>query len=174
MSAHLDELYLTWLYEQFADPEAANPSRTFWKIARHLFTTEFTWFVPNDDNRAADGTALRYEFIDDLGLEDVDPHWLGVGCSMLEMLLGLSRRLSFLAEGQPREWFWHILGNLDLRLNDKGRYNPADVGEVLDRVISRTYERDGRGGLFPLRHPDADQRRVELWYQLNAYLTERI
>jgi len=175
VSAHLDELYLTWLYGHIANPEIANPSQSFWKLAKQLFTTEFLSFVPNDDNRVEDGRALRYEFIDDLGLEDVDPHWMAVGCSFLEMLIGLSRRLSFQDEGQPLEWFWHLLANLGLRYNDRVRETTMgyEIKEVTDRVVYRTYDSSGRGGLFPLIHPDADQRRVELWYQLNAYLQER-
>ena len=49
----------------------------------------------------------------------------------------------------------------------------TDAEEVLDAVIFRNYEYDGRGGLFPLRYPDRDQRDEELWSQLNAYLLEQ-
>jgi hypothetical protein len=28
------------------------------------------------------------------------------------------------------------------------------------------------GGFFPLTHPNDDQRKVEIWYQMNAYLDE--
>jgi hypothetical protein len=39
------------------------------------------------------------------------------------------------------------------------------------RVINRTYGPDGSGGLFPLHKPHIlDQRRVELWYQMQYYL----
>jgi hypothetical protein len=44
------------------------------------------------------------------------------------------------------------------------------VDEILERVIGRTYRPDGRGGFFPLRYAEKDQREVELWYQLNAYV----
>lgn len=173
MNRALDELYLTWLYRQVADPEEPNASRTYWKLLTHMFKKEFFWFVPNDDNRVEDGRALRYEFIEDLGLEDVDPDWMELGCSMLELLMGLSRRLSFLAEGEPRDWFWHLINNLDLRFSDRRRFPSDVVEEVLDGVIWRTYSDDGSGGLFPLRRPERDQRDTELWVQLNAYLMER-
>lgn len=173
MSRDLDELYLTWMYRQFADPEVASSSRTFWKLATCLFKKEFIWFVPNDDNRVEDGRYLRYEFIEDLGLEDIDPDWMELGCSMLELMIGLSRRLSFQDEGEPSEWFWHLIKNLGLRYSDRGRFPNEVVEEVLDSVIWRAYEPNGDGGFFPLRRPDRDQRDVELWYQLNAYLLER-
>lgn len=172
MNEPLDELYLGWLYEFIADPEVANPSKTFWKLAHILYTKEFVWFVPNDDNRAEDGRQLRYEFIEDLGLDDIDPDWLGLGCSMLELLIGLSRRLSFNGGGEPSEWFWRLVINLGLRYDDRKRFSVPRVEEVLDEVIWRTYEPNGRGGLFPLRYADCDQREVELWRQLNSYLLE--
>lgn len=175
MNDPLDELYLTWLYSHIADVEVPNPSRTYWTLAKQLYTTEFIWFVPNDDNRVEDGKDMRYEFAAELGLLDVDPDWLELGCSMLEMLISLSRRLSFQDEGEPREWFWHLLRNVGLYgINDRSHYFPDQVGEVLNTIIFRTYKPDGSdGGLFPLRHPTEDQRDVELWYQLSAYLLER-
>lgn len=172
MTGTLDDLYLTWLYEQICDPHTDIPSRTFWNLARTLYRQPFFWFVPNDDNRVEDGRYLRVEFIEDLGL-DVDDKWMDLVCSMLELLVGLSRRLSFQAEGEPREWFWHLIDNLGIRYNDRRRFPTREVEEVLETVIWRTYEPDGRGGLFPLRHPDRDQRDVEIWYQLSAYLLER-
>lgn len=175
MNKPLDELYLTWLYSQIADPEVTAPSKSYWTLARLMYTMEFIWFVPNDDNRAEDGRNLRIEFIEDLGLEDIDPDWMYLGCSMLELLIGLSRRLSFLDEGEPCDWFWHLIDNLGVRYNDRNRRQfPAGyIEEVLNNVIFRTYRPNGVGGLFPLRHPNCDQREVELWYQLSAYLLER-
>lgn len=175
MSKPLDELYLTWLYRQIAEPELASPSKTYWRIAGHLFKKEFIWFIPNDDNRSEDGRYLRYEFIEDLGIEDadIDPDWLALGCSMLEMLVGLSRRLSFLNDGEPRDWFWRMMNTVGLRYNDRRPFSVDLVEEVLDNVIWRTYEPNGCGGLFPLKNPACDQRDVELWHQLHSYLLEQ-
>lgn len=174
MNEPLDELYLTWLYRQIGDVEIANPSRTYWNLAKKLFTTEFTWTVPNDDNRLEDGRDLRYEFRDDCNLQNVDPQWFGLGCSMLEMLVALARRLAFQTDGEARAWFWHLIENLDLQgCTDRRPFPEHHVEEVLNRVIHRTYESDGHGGLFPLRRSRDDQRRIELWYQLNAYILEQ-
>jgi hypothetical protein len=136
---------------------------------------EFIWLIPNDDNRLEDGKDLRYEFLDEEGIDEVDPDWMSLGCSVLEMMLGLSRRLSFEAEGKPRDWFWHLIENLGLtHLNDKDYDDRTRelVDETFGRVIFRLYERNGQGGLFPLRHPKENQQNVELWYQLSAYLLE--
>ena len=173
MSEPLDELYFVWLYSQVGDPEVRSSSRKYWKILRQLFTKEFVWIVPNDDNRIEDGKDLRTEFVDQSELKNVDPHWMKLGCSMLELMVGLSRRLAFTCEGEPRDWFWHLAGNIGIdNYNDGARYSQERVDDILDRVIWRTYAPDGTGGLFPLRESKEDQRFVEIWYQLSAYILE--
>ena len=173
MTEPLDELYFIWLYSQVGDPELKSPSRTYWKILKELFVKEFVWIVPNDDNRIEDGKDLRLEFVAHSNLTDVDQNWLKLGCSMLELLVGLSRRLSFECEGEPRDWFWHLMENLGLRYyNDRSTYSKEQVDGILDRVIWRTYNPDGEGGLFPLRNSDQDQRGIEIWYQLSAYILQ--
>jgi len=172
MSEPLDELYFVWLYSQVGDPETKNPSRTYWNLLRQLFTKEFVWVVPNDDNRVEDGKGLRHEFADQSGIKKLDRDWMKLGCSMLELLVGISRRLSFQCEGEPRDWFWHLIDNLKLNYTDRGLYPSDKIDGVLDRVIWRTYEADGSGGLFPLHHAEVDQRKVEIWHQLFAYISE--
>lgn len=177
MNATLENAYFTWLYEQIGSTQAHNTSRTHWSLAKQLYTKEFIWFVPNDDNRLEDGRDLRFEFLVEKEIDDPGPEWMGLGCSMFEMLIGLSRRLSFEAEGEPREWFWQLLDNLDIAHYSDNRYTNrvfAEVDATLDRVIWRTYAPDGRGGLFPLSNPQEDQRKVEIWYQLSSYLSTEI
>lgn len=177
MAEPLDEQYFKWLYHQVSSLRLKNPARTYWSLLRQLFTKEYVWLVPNDDNRVEDGRDLRNEFIIEYNL-DTDPEWMSIGCSVLEMLIGLSRRLAFEAEGESRDWFWEMIENLDLvKYSDlyfKQENNIRDVDGVLESLIWRTYSYDGKGGLFPLQHPRHDQREVELWYQLSAYLLERL
>lgn len=173
ISLPLDELYLQWLYKQVADIRQKAPSRTYWSILRLLYTKEFVWWVPNDDNRVEDGRDLRYEFLHELGIDSVDRDWMEMGCSFLEMLIALSRRLAFEADSTTEECFWHFMETLDIAIyTDNIQIPHQDVEDILDRVIWRTYRKDGHGGLFPLRHPKEDQTKIELWYQLNAYLLE--
>ncbi len=175
MSAHLDERYFDWLYSQVCSVETQRPSKSYRNLLDILYTKEFVWLVPNDDNRVEDGKDLRYEFFESEGItiKTRDTHWLSLGCSMLEMLVALSRRISFEAGDEPRVWFWHMLTNIELdHLNDRKRISNEDVEGVLDRVIWRTYNYNGGGGLFPLRYPEEDQRKVELWYQISSYIFE--
>lgn len=184
MNAILDQEYFLWLYSQTRSPKHKNPAMTYWSLARQLYDKEFIWIIPNDDNRLEDGKELRYEFLESTGLDDPDGIWSNLGCSMLELMVAISRRLSFMDmhEGDPSNWFWHILDNVGLRrYNDKSYDVEAEehahkfmiIDEILDRVIWRTYDYNGRGGLFPLEEPAQDQTEVELWYQLNAYIMER-
>lgn len=176
MSAYLDERYFHWLYGQVCSVEAQNPSRTYVNLLSIMYTKEFVWLVPNDDNRVEDGKDLRYEFLEDIGTtpEERDRLWLELGCSFLEMLIALSRRLSFEAGDSPRVWFWHLIENLELEeFSDRVDISKEHVDGVLDRVIWRTYEYNGGGGLFPLQYPEQDQRKVELWYQLSDYIVEQ-
>lgn len=164
----LDELYFNWLCD-----EVGLDNHT--RLLLHLYKREMEWFIPNDDNRIKDGQDIRQDFIYAQKIKDVDEDWLALGCSMLELILGLSRRLSFMTEGEPRDWFWHLLCNTGLQRYNDRHYSQTRVSHILDSIISRTYDYDGRGGFFPLLDPDSheDQRTVELWYQLNAYVMER-
>jgi hypothetical protein len=169
-SGTLDDQYFEWLYSQVADVRIRKGPRTYWNLLRQLFATEFVWHVPNDDNRAYDGRDLRFEWSQ---LRDVrvDKNWAELGCSFLEMLIGLARRLEF-QDGRDCEfWFWHLIGNLGLLgHNDRSKFAKEDVDDRIAMVMWRTYNRYGEGGLFPLPRCRQDQRSVELWYQMHEYL----
>lgn len=172
-SQALTEDYLRWLEPQLRD-EHGNPGKTYWDLLTAMFEREFTYEAcPIDENRAVDGLDLRVEYARSSGLrpnilEDLGP------CSFLEVLIGLSRQLAFMAGGRAPGWAWQLLGNLEFhRMSDPlTRYKHRKVQEVMDVVISRTYAPDGTGGFFPLSWPDEDQTKIELWYQLNSYVEE--
>lgn len=170
----LDEHYLKWLYSQVADVGIEEQELTFWDLLHVLHTTEFISLVSFDENRIEDAKGLRREFVESENLSGVDPDWITIGCSLLELMVGVSRRLAFEGDGSPAYWFWfHLLTNLGIdQYNDRDGIDGAHLSEVLDRVIYRNYEPNGRGGFFPLQNAAKDQRGVELWYQLNAYLNE--
>lgn len=172
----LDEVYLDWLIARVTSPRQRRSVRTFNHLLKQLHDKEFFWLVANDDNRMLDGLELRNVFLAETRttIGEDDDEWASAGCSVLELLIGLAQRLSDL-DGQDRYfWFWHMIENLGLaHFNDFIPYDWEDVDEAISAVIYRTYARNGEGGLFPLEHPKQDQRKVELWYQMNAYLLER-
>lgn len=175
MTALLDEEYLSWLYDQVV-PDKGNPQ--YWHLFRQMYKTEFVWFVPNDDNRVEDGRELRLEFFNsEFAPPELPALWVDLGCSMLELFVGLARRLCFQAEGTTEQWFWELCRNVRLDLfNDRYCLRfPYEQGvdDILQCIIWRLYQPNGHGGLFPLNHARQDQRGVELWYQLSAYLLEK-
>lgn len=171
----LDDLYLEWLYSKLGSVRNRNPARSYWALVKQLYSTPFIYFVPNDDNRAIDGMELRQTFASEVGIHIDDHSWLELPCSMLEMLLALAGRASFESQGTPDWWFWKLVNNIELRKYTDAVYNESVtewVDEILSTVNERTYGEDGNGGLFPLRHAQLNQRNVELWYQMSAYLLE--
>lgn len=172
----LEEQYLTWLYSQVAPVEVSPRTRTYWSLFRQLHRTIFVAFVPHDENRIGDARDLRYEFL--ASREDLqgDPEWMRGPCTMLELFIVLARQLGFEMDEPADVWFWRLMETLELNRFGDRTYNDRareEIGNILDRVIWRTYLPNGEGGLFPLRNPPTDQRKVELWYQLNAYLLEQ-
>ena len=150
------------------------------KLLEHLHGIEFYSLVPNDDNRGVDGEQLRTIFIDEVGPQGSTSLPKG-RCSVLEMLIGVSYRLEFELLGGRYErpacdWFWVLIENLELEWCDNVLYSRLEsVREVDERVknlLERRYGTDGRGGLFPLKVARQDQRRIEIWYQMSAWVIE--
>ena len=162
----IDYDYLEWLSSQIDIP-VGNP-HTYKDLFQRMYETEFVWTVVGDDNRVQDGLDLRSEFLN-------DPRYgFKHGCSVLEVLIALSRRIAFTAGGTSELWAWQLLENLGLHhATDplvEERVQLAE--EIIDNLIWRTYERDGRGGFFPLNEAHEDQTKVEIWYQMQAYANE--
>lgn len=161
-----DYEYYEWLVSKIFLP----PNKSFNTLFDMMHSREFVWLVPNDDNRIEDALELRSEFLkgrkDMLDLE---------GATLLEVLISLSRRVSFLAGLTPKDWAWKLIKNLrlDKKFDPLTENDMNRINEILEGLVWRTYYKDGRGGFFPLKHPDEDQTQVEIWYQMNKYIIER-
>lgn len=168
----LTEDYIRWLEPQIRDRHD-NQGETYWDLLGLMFEKEFISFVAHDENRVADGVDLRSEFCfqRELPTDCLKDAWPP---SFAEVLVSLSRRLSFDAGGRARGWAWTLMNNLELhRMSDPlTRRKIKQVDDILETCIRRTYAPDGQGGFFPLAWPEEDQREVELWYQMAAYINE--
>jgi len=149
------------------------------RVARILHGTTFSYFIPNDDNRAEDGKNLRQLFAKEKRYENVELQLSGE-CSLLEMLIGLAIRMEYIIEKPETrngvsKWFWEMLRNLRLdQYTDLGWTN-MDEGEVRDIIttlMTRKYKPNGEGGLFPLQNKSRNQIKNELWYQMQDYISE--
>lgn len=147
-----------------------------------LYDTEFVWTLPEDEHRAVAGRYLRERFEAETGLACKD-EWTDWSCSFLEMLVGLAYSMEGILydpEKNPAAyvWFWMLMHNLDLdRFTDDVMLGSPQssyryITAVCNQVCDRTFDRNGYGGMFPLRTPPDDQRQVEIWYQMQNYILE--
>lgn len=150
------------------------------KLLRHLHRTEFFYSIPMDENRAEDGTDLRYRFGYEHAYEGavISSYLDNRPCSVLEMLVALSIRCEENIMDDPAlgnrtgQWFWNMIVNLGLGSMDDRRFDSAYTDDILNRFMERQYGPHGEGGLFTVKHPRQDMRTAEIWYQMNWYLDE--
>lgn len=174
MNGPLEMLYFDWLCAKVVVNKNSSPTNNYWRLLRILQNTEFVWLLSGDDNRAADGLDLRREFIIAADLPD-DPEWRKFPeCSVLEMLVAFCRRAEFMTDIKSTDWFWEFLDNLGLKeFNDASTVEDEVIYDILETFIWRTFEFNGKGGMFPLDSPKHDQKDVEIWYQFCEYLVDQ-
>ncbi len=165
--------YFDWILEQvgFDLPE----HRDYLRLLKKLSTTEFTWILPMDENRDIDGFDLRKEYLFDEGYRRYDI-WDSPR-SVLEVLVAFSRRIETEIMGEPgnddlARWFWVMIGNLGLLKFDDNHFVESEIDKILEKWLSRKFNSDGKGSIFPLKKKKVDQREVEMWYQMHGYLNE--
>lgn len=148
------------------------PGLSFYKVLWILYEKPFYSIMGNDNDRAEDGLDLRVGFID----RDASP------CSVLEMMIALSRRMAYIMlddqdDDYSCDFFWNMMYNLFYlfdRFDDEAITPSIEkrINNILDRFLMRNYDYDGTGGLFPIKKPREDQRELEICYQMNAWLIE--
>lgn len=170
----VNEEYLEWLF-QLIGARRFDHSVSYRKLLTHLHNIEFTWFIPHDDNRADDGISLRYKY----GLYVDNPsiaNYLTGPCSVLEMMVALAVRWEESTMDDDRlgdrtgQWFWSMIHSLGLSGMRGDNFNVEYVDDVIGRFLARDYAPDGRGGLFTIKNPPDDMRKVEIWCQFSWYL----
>lgn len=175
--------YLHWLYCLVESDKLA----AYTLVIKYLYKKEFYYTHAMDENREADGRVLRdryiYEKTATQEMRDAIYEVLSGPASVLEVLIGLTERMDaelyLPAVGNRVEYedsFWELFRNLGLDAFTDITYIDEWDETLLDKKITkfleRRYRKDGEGGLFPLKKPQDDQRKVELWYQMQAYLIE--
>lgn len=181
MSTHdLNGRYFQWMYQLMCNGRYGRTS--YRKLFMKLYHTPFTYFIPLDDNRAADGIDLRYRFGREKGYSDalIASYLDDKPCSVLEMMVALAIRCEeHIMEDdeigdRTGQWFWNMIVSLGLGQMDDTRYDMKYVSDVLNRFLERDYARNGKGGLFTIEYCPHDMRSIDIWYQLCLYLNEII
>lgn len=184
MCFDVEQDYFNWLCNKVhIDQE----DKAYWLVAKDLHRKKFYSLIEHDENRGYDGIELREDYISDneYELEDREVD-LDSECTVFEMLIALAQRIDFetsdpydLMDRTDRTafWFWEMMDNLGLTEFDDDSYVELDgqiyVDRIIDDFLERKYSRSGSGGLFPLKSSRRDQRKVEIWYQMGEYLSER-
>lgn len=171
--------YFSWMLEKVG---ATKRRPSYFKLLNELYETEFEFYIEMDGNRYDDGIDLRYRYAYENNISygeiaiEMDRQW----CSILEMMVALAidceEHIMYDPEIGERTsyWFWGMIDSLGLTNQDDDHYKPATVKHVIKKFLKREYKPNGSGGLFTLKHPREDLRKVEIWYQLNWYLDEVI
>ena len=122
-----------------------------------------------DENRITDGLELRQRFMRERNLRLYRFHMSE--CTLLELMVALSLRCEeeITGNGDKTELFWSMIDNLDLR----NCYDEGYIDYILDNLVSRKYEFDGKnGGLFIVKNPKKSLNEVEIWYQMCWFLSQ--
>ena len=168
-----DDLYYDWLCNKLgADPD-------HYILFSILYRKRFIVVARMDQNFVDNVGRLRDIYEKETG-NKYQGHKSTTWCSVLELLYLVALRWDeVISNLHPRyeQWFWEMIRNLGLdgytddELLERSNLRWA-IEDILDTFMDRTYYYDGRGGLFPLKFPEKDQRKVDIWYQLQAYLLE--
>lgn len=144
-----------------------------------LFDTDFTWIIAMDENRALDGLNLRYEYHHVYGGE-IDREIEEKAVSVLEVLIALAinweHEITYDGRIGDRSavWFWWMLRNLGLTEQPDWAYDPDFVGDTVEIWLSRQFSKTGDGSPFPVKTGGRDQRKVEIWFQLQQFVLENV
>lgn len=152
------------------------------KLLKKLNDTKFDYILEKDSNRAADGIELRYRFgyENNIPRREIEENLDIRDCSVLEMMVALAHRceedIMQMAEEGDRtgEWFHEMLESMGLDDYDDRHWHAEAVDDILRVFLKRQYSFNGQGGLFTLySQPRMDMRKVEIWYQMMAWLIEK-
>lgn len=172
--------YFIWLCEMVC-VDGRYTDESYWILAKQLWDIDYEWIMEQDENRSKSVSILRHRYLAEGGKE-----WHDEIPSVLEVLIMLSDAIFDMLDeldGEDRRpmYFWEMIDNLGLidftdnrfrQLPDRNSWDFRRIRQRIDVWLDRRFDYDGTGSPFPLQKPREDQRNVELWYQMNAYIIE--
>lgn len=175
----LNNRYFDWMCRLVLERRYSK-GHSYHKLLRFLHSIEFSYIIPMDGNREADGIDLRYRFGYENSYKDsvIATYLDNRPCSVLEMMIALAIRCEENIMDDPDVgdrtglWFWGMIDNLGLKGMNDINYDEQYTNKIIKRFLSRNYKRNGEGGLFTVKKSGRDLRNVEIWYQMCWYLDE--
>ena len=125
---------------------------------------DFMWYIPEDEDKAIQALRMRDEYCYETGM----PSPRQAPASFLEVFVSITDTLTAMLYQDRESFTKSILLNLGARsYSDDGRL-PSEIYEealnIAERVIYRTYSRNGTGGFF--RIPGVDTLEMPLTTQM--------
>lgn len=170
----INDEYFDWMYNLVCDSKRLSYRR----LLEFLHERIFTYTIPMDGNREADGINLRYRFAYefDYSRPMIATYLDDKPCSVLEMMVALVVRCEEHIMADPDigdrtgHWFFTMIDNLGLGRMDDRLFDEDYANTVIDMWLNHDYEPNGKGGLFTVENPIRDLRTVDIWYQMCWYL----
>lgn len=173
----LAQKYFDWMVGYVWTPTPNGPS--YHRLFSFLFDIPFTPANEMDQARASDGMQLRWRFGEETGIPPIDIQQdLSGPCSVLEMMVALAIRMEeHIMEdvdmgNRTGQWFWSMILSLGLNEMNDNLFNETVVDDVINRFMAKVYEPSGKGGLFTINNPTIDMRALDIWYQMQVWISE--
>lgn len=125
---------------------------------------DFTWYIPEDEDKAIQALRMRDEYCYETGM----PSPRQAPASFLEVFVSITDTLTAMLYQDRESFTKSILLNAGARSFSDDWRLPSEIHEealnIAERVMYRTYSRNGTGGLF--RIPGADILEMPLTTQM--------
>lgn len=154
------------------------PHKNYGMLLRELYRWEFWSDVPYDEDRGADGIALRGVWADEVGYRGV----VNFGPPrILETFVGIALRIEDKIFGGPLadEWdykriFWDLINNLGLTDFDEilSASDYEKVGTLLENFLKKV-SRDTFPNIFRFSVTPKNLRKMNIWTQMGLYIAEK-
>lgn len=153
--------------------------RDYTDLLYMLSEIEFYPLINYDEDRGDDGIALRELWS---SVTDIQSDLDFGGASVLEVLIGIAKRIEFQLFGSHYidEWdyvkvFWDMIWNLGLE--DFSGTLSCDTFDEVDRIVTlwlnREYFRHKKGNIFIIRNDNRNMQKLNIWTQMTLYIREK-
>lgn len=150
-------LYTPWLIQRGC-------LENYTELASVWDELDFVWYIPEDEDKAIQALRMRDEYCYETSM----PSPRQAPASFLEVFVGITDSLTAMLYQDRKVFTKSILLNMGARsYSDEGRLSSEiheGALEIAERVMYRTYGRNGSGGLFQI--PGADVLEMPLTTQM--------
>ena len=141
-------LYASWLIKRGC-------LENYTELALAWDELDYVWYIPEDEDKAIQALRMRDEYCYETGM----PSPRQAPASFLEVFVGITDTLTAMLYQDRESFTKSILLNVGARSFCDGGGLPSELREealiIAERVMYRTYSRNGTGGLFRLPGLDA-------------------